>query len=164
MMNTVALQCPYGGSMRDIYYMNQALREAYKAYLKNEVPVGVVIVKDDKIIARAHNEREALKDPTAHAEIIAIRRASQLLGGWRLTDCVMYVTLEPCPMCTGAVLQSRIKRLVISTKDIKSGACGSKVNLIQDNLFNHNIDVEYGILENRSSSILKKFFKRLRKK
>ncbi len=150
--------------MEHTVFMKEALKEAYKAYLKNEVPVGAVIVKDGNIVARGHNLRESLKDPTAHAEMLAIKNAATALGGWRLIGCTMYITLEPCPMCVGAILQSRIENIVIGTKDEKSGACGSKVNLTKENLFNHNVNVIFGILEKQSSRIIRRFFKKLRKK
>ncbi|OPJ54711.1 tRNA adenosine(34) deaminase TadA [Alkalithermobacter paradoxus] len=150
--------------MKDLLFMNEAFKEACKAYLKGEVPIGAIIVRNDEIISRAHNLRETLKDPTAHAEIIAIKRASEVIGGWRLIECTMYVTIEPCPMCAGAILQSRIENLVIGSKDEKGGACGSKVDLMKHNLFNHNVNVKYGILENKSSSIMKRFFRNIRRR
>ncbi|KXZ40783.1 tRNA(adenine34) deaminase [Alkalithermobacter thermoalcaliphilus JW-YL-7 = DSM 7308] len=150
--------------MNDLLFMQEALKEAYKAYIKGEVPVGAVIVKDDKVIAKAHNLRETLKDPTSHAEIIAIRKATDVINDWRLTGCTLYVTIEPCPMCAGAILQSRIDRLVVGSKDEKGGACGSRIDLMKHNLFNHNVDVTFGILENECSDIMKNFFKTLRRK
>lgn len=150
--------------MEHYIFMKEALKEAYKAYLKNEVPVGAVIVKDNKIISRAHNLREELKDPTAHAEILAIKRASEVLGGWRLINCTMYVTMEPCPMCAGAILQSRVKKIIIGAKDDKSGACGSKIDLTKENLFNHNVEILFGVLEEKCSKIIKRFFKKLRRR
>lgn len=144
-------------------YMKEALKEAKKAYEKDEVPVGAVIVKDGKIIAKAHNLKESKKDTTTHAEIEAIKKASKRLEAWRLEDCEMYVTLEPCPMCAGALIQSRIKKLYIGTMDLKTGACGSKLNLLKDYKFNHEIDIETGILQEECENILKDFFKNLRK-
>ena len=143
-------------------FMKEALKEAKKAYNKLEIPVGAVIVKDGKIIARAHNIKEEKKDTTKHAEIIAIQKASKKLESWRLNDCELYVTLEPCPMCAGAIIQSRIKKVYIGTLDEKTGACGSVLNLFKDYKFNHNVEVEYGILKNECEEILKKFFKELR--
>ncbi len=143
-------------------FMKEALKEALKAYDKLEVPVGVVIVKNDKIIARAHNIKEEKQDTTKHAEIIAIQKASKKLSNWRLTDCEMYVTLEPCSMCAGALIQSRIKKIYIGTMDQKTGACGSVLNLLEDFTFNHKVEVEKGILQNECEDILKKFFKELR--
>lgn len=146
------------------YFMKLALEEARRAYCLDEVPIGAVIVKDNKIISKAHNLKEINKDATAHAEILAIKRASEILGGWRLTGCTMYVTVEPCPMCAGAIINSRIEKLVIGTKDTKMGACGSIVNIVQNNSFNHQVDVTWGILEEECSCIMKQFFKELRKR
>ena len=145
-------------------FMKQALKEAEKAYQKEEVPIGAVIVKDGKIIARAYNLKEIKHDTTEHAEIRAIKKASKRLGAWRLSDCEMYTTLEPCPMCAGALIQARIKKVHIGTMDEKTGACGSVLNLLKDHKFNHQVEVEYGILENECREILQEFFKELRKK
>ena len=144
--------------------MKEALKEAKKAFDKEEVPVGAVIVKDGKIIAKAYNERETKKDSTSHAEIIAIKKACRKLNAWRLLDCEMYVTLEPCPMCAGALINSRIKKLYIGTPDEKTGACGSVLNLLEDYKFNHKIKVEKYILKDECEKILKIFFKKLREK
>ena len=143
-------------------FMKEALKEAKKAEEKLEIPVGCVIVKDGKIIARAHNLKESKKDATAHAEILAIQKASKKLGAWRLLDCEMYITLEPCPMCTGAIIQSRIKKIYIGTSDEKTGACGTVLNLLKDYEFNHKVEVETGIEKGECEAILKKFFKKLR--
>lgn len=143
-------------------FMQEALKEAKRAYKKLEIPVGAVIVKNGEIIAKAHNIKEEKKDTTKHAEIIAIQKASKKLESWRLNDCELYVTLEPCPMCAGAIIQSRIKKVYIGTLDGKTGACGSVLNLFKDYKFNHNVEVEYGILKNECEEILKKFFKELR--
>ena len=145
-------------------YMKEALKEAKKAFEKEEIPVGVVIVKDGKIIARAHNLKESKQDTTAHAEIIAIKKASKKLNAWRLTDCEMYSTLEPCPMCAGAIIQARLKKIYIGTLDEKTGACGSVLNILQEYKFNHKVEVEYKVLEKECQDILKTFFKQLRKK
>lgn len=145
------------------YYMNQALKEAEKAYQKLEVPVGAVIVKDGKIIARAHNQKETKTDTTKHAEILAIQKASEKLKSWRLIDCEMYVTLEPCSMCAGAMINSRIKKVYIGAMDEKTGAVGSVLNLFEDYTFNHKVEFEKGIMEEECQEILKKFFKELRK-
>ena len=145
------------------YYMKQALKEAEKAYKKLEVPVGAVIVKDGKIIARGHNQKETKTDTTKHAEIIAIQKASKKLKAWRLLDCEMYVTLEPCAMCAGAIINSRIKKVYIGTKDNKTGAVGSVLNLFEDFTFNHKVEVEKGILQEECKNMLKQFFKELRK-
>ncbi len=145
------------------YFMKQALKEAEKAYKKLEVPVGAVIVKDGKIIARGYNQKENKKDTTKHAEIIAIQKASKKLGSWRLIDCEMYVTLEPCSMCAGAIINSRIKKIYIGTKDEKTGAVGSVLNLLEDYKFNHKVEIESGIMQKECEKILKDFFKELRK-
>lgn len=144
--------------------MQAALEEAKKAAALGEVPVGAVIVKDGEIISRGHNEVETRKDPTAHAEMLAIRRAAETLGGWRLTGCRMFVTAEPCSMCAGAIVWSRIEKLYIGTADPKSGACGSLFNIPQDSRLNHFTDIEIGLLQEECSCIMKDFFKQLRKK
>lgn len=143
-------------------FMKIALDEAKKAADIDEVPVGAVIVKNDIIISQAFNNRESSKDATAHAEITAIKKACEALGGWRLIDCEMYVTLEPCIMCSGAILQSRIGKLYIGTMDPKAGAAGSVINVFEDYWFHHRCDVEKGILQEECSSILKDFFKKKR--
>ena len=145
-------------------FMKEALKEAKKAYDKLEVPVGCVIVKDGKIIARAHNLKESKKDTTKHAEILAIQKASKKLESWRLLDCDMYVTLEPCSMCAGAIVNSRIRNLYIGTMDKKTGAAGSVLNLFEDFTFNHKVTVQNGILKEQCEKILKDFFKELRKR
>lgn len=143
--------------------MRLALKEAYKAFSTCEVPIGAIVVHDGKIIGRGYNKRETTKDPTSHAEIIAIKEASQYLSGWRLLDSTMYVTLEPCAMCAGAILNSRIDRLVIGAMDLKRGCCGSVMNLLNNPHFNHIVDITYGVLEEECSLLIKKFFKDLRK-
>ena len=145
-------------------FMKEALKEAKKAYKKQEVPVGAVIVKDNKIIARAHNIKELKKDSTKHAEILVIQKASKKLEKWRLEECTLYVTLEPCPMCTGAIIQSRMNKIVIGTMDEKTGACGSVLNLIKDYQFNHDVEIKKGIMEIECRNILQNFFKELRKR
>lgn len=144
--------------------MREALKEAKKAYDKAEVPVGAVIVHNGKIIARAHNTKESKKDSTAHAEILAIQKACKKMEAWRLLDCEMYVTLEPCSMCAGALINSRIKKLYIGTDDNKTGACGSVLNLLEDYKFNHKIEIEKYILKEECEKIIKNFFKLLREK
>ena len=144
-------------------FMKEALKEAQKAYEKLEVPVGAVIVKDGKIIARAHNQKETKKDTTKHAEMLAIQKASKKLESWRLIDCEMYVTLEPCSMCAGAIINSRIKKIYIGTLDKKTGAAGSVFNLFEDYVFNHKVEIEKGILQKDCEQILKDFFRELRK-
>ena len=146
-----------------IKFMKEALKEAQKAYDKKEIPVGAVIVKDNKIIARAHNVKEEKNDTTKHAELIAIQKASKKLNAWRLTGCEMYVTLEPCSMCAGALIQSRISKVYIGTMDYKTGACGSVLNLLKDYEFNHKVEMEKDILQEDCEKILKDFFKELRK-
>lgn len=143
-------------------FMKEALKEAKKAYEKLEVPVGCVIVKEGKIIARAHNLKETKLDTTKHAEILAIQKASKKLESWRLLDCEMYVTLEPCSMCAGAIINSRIKKVYIGTTDEKTGACGSVLNLFNDYTFNHKVELERGIMKEECEKILKDFFKELR--
>ena len=143
-------------------FMKEALKEAKKAYNKLEIPVGAIIVKDGKIIARAHNIKEEKQDTTKHAEIIAIQKASKKLETWRLNDCEMYVTLEPCAMCAGAIIQARLKKLYIGPMDPKTGPCGSVLNLLKDFKFNHNVELETGILKDDCEQILKNFFKELR--
>lgn len=144
-------------------YMKEALKEAQKAYKKLEVPVGAIIVKDGKIIARGHNQKETKFDTTKHAEIIAIQKASKKLNSWRLLDCEMYVTLEPCSMCAGALINSRIKKVYIGANDEKTGAIGSVFNLLEDYTFNHKVEFEKGILKEQAEQILKQFFIDLRK-
>ena len=144
--------------------MSEALEEAKKAAAEGEVPIGAVIVKDGEIIGRGHNRVETLKDPTEHAEMAAIRMASSRLGGWRLIGCDMYVTAEPCSMCAGAIVWSRIEKLYIGTPDPKAGACGSIFNIPQDPRLNHFTEKEIGLMQEECSGILKDFFKNLRKK
>ena len=146
------------------YFMKEALKEAEKAYKKEEVPVGVVIVKDDEIIARAYNQKEMKNSPIKHAEIIAIEKACKKLNNWRLNDCEIYVTLEPCPMCAGAIINSRIKKIYIGAVQEKTGACGSKVNLIEEYKTETKIDSEFGILQDECLNLVQNFFKKLRKK
>ena len=144
-------------------FMQEAIKEAKKAYKRLEVPVGAVIVKDGEIIARAHNLKETKFDTTKHAEILAIQKASKKLKSWRLIDCEMYITLEPCTMCAGAIINSRIKKIYIGTMDEKTGAAGSKLNLFKDYTFNHNVEVETGVMQEECQKILKNFFSELRK-
>ncbi|HHV38273.1 MAG TPA: nucleoside deaminase [Tepidimicrobium sp.] len=148
----------------DEFYMRLALEEAYKAASTYEVPIGAVIVHESGIIGRGHNMRETLKDPLAHAEMIAIREASKHLEGWRLIGCTMYATLEPCSMCAGAIVNSRIDRLVIGARDPKMGCCGSIINIVNNPHFNHRVDTTFGVLEQECSSVIKQFFKDLRNK
>lgn len=143
--------------------MLEALKEAKKAESLGEVPIGAVIVRDGVIIGRGHNMTETAHDPTAHAEMQAIRQASQALGGWRLLGCEMYVTAEPCAMCAGAIVWSRIETLYIGAMDPKAGACGSVFNIPQEEKLNHRVDIHTGLMQEECSKILKDFFKSLRK-
>ncbi|URN96021.1 MAG: tRNA adenosine(34) deaminase TadA [Candidatus Pristimantibacillus lignocellulolyticus] len=146
----------------DERWMQEAIAEANKAEKLGEVPIGAVIVRDGVIIGKGHNLRETLHDPTAHAEIIAIKRASEHLDAWRLLDCTLYVTLEPCPMCAGAIVQSRITRVVYGTSDHKAGCAGTLMNLLQEPRFNHETELTSGILQAECAELLKAFFKQLR--
>ncbi len=148
----------------DQHFMQEALKEALKAQKLNEVPIGAVAVKDKKIIVRAHNLRESKQDPLGHAEIYLISKLSKKLKRWRLNDVTVYVTLEPCLMCMGALLQARIGRLVFASMDPKAGACGSLFDLSQDKRLNHRIEVKSGVLEKDCSEILSEFFKSLRRR
>lgn len=148
----------------DIKYMKMALREAKKAFDEDEVPVGAVLVKDGLVIARAHNQKESKTDTTKHAEIIAIQKASKKLKNWRLEDTTLYVTLEPCTMCIGAIIGARIKKVCFGTMDEKTGACGSVLNIPKDYPFNHIVEVEGNVMEEECKKILQDFFKMLRKK
>ena len=148
--------------MENSYYMKEALKEANKAYEKGETPIGAVIVKNNEIIARAHNLTETLNDCTAHAEVLAIRQASEKLGGWRLVDCDLYVTMEPCIMCSGAIINSRIKNIIIGTKHIKNKKMEKQHEFKMDYYKDNNIEVAFGILEDECSNVLQSFFKTLR--
>lgn len=146
------------------YFLDLAIKEAEKATLEGEVPVGAVIVKNNEVIAIAHNLKERLKDPTAHAEMLAIKQACKKIGDWRLNGCDLYVTLEPCPMCAATICQSRISKVYIGTFDPVAGACGSVINLIQNEYLKYHVDVEW-IYSEKCSEVLKGFFqsKRLNK-
>lgn len=146
----------------DRKYMNAALNEARKALEKEEVPIGAVVVHGDEVIGRGYNLRETDQDPVAHAEIIALREASQNLSSWRLSECTLYVTIEPCPMCAGAILQARIQRLVYGAEDPKAGAVNSLYRLLDDERLNHRVEVEQGVMAEEGSRLLKDFFRRLR--
>ncbi|GGA46844.1 tRNA-specific adenosine deaminase [Kroppenstedtia guangzhouensis] len=143
-------------------WMKEAIREAGEAEAKGEVPIGAVLVREGEIIGRGHNLRESHQDPTAHAEMIAIREAARLLGGWRLAGCELYVTLEPCPMCAGAILLSRLDTLVYGAYDPKGGCAGTLMNLPRDDRFNHQVEVVGGILEQECGELLRGFFRKLR--
>lgn len=146
----------------DEKYMREAIKQAKKAYKIKEVPIGCVIVFEDKIIARGYNKRNINKNPLAHAELLAIKKASKVLGDWRLEDCTMYITLEPCQMCAGAIVQSRIKRVVVGSMNPKAGCAGSIINLLEMEQFNHQVEVQRGVLEEECSALLTNFFKELR--
>lgn len=148
----------------DEKYMKEALRQARKAEALLEVPIGCVIVQNDKIIARGYNRRNTDKNTLSHAELNAIRKASKKTGDWRLEDCTMYITLEPCQMCAGAIVQARMGRVVIGAMNPKAGCAGSILNLLEMQQFNHQVEVERGVLEEECSTMLSDFFKMLRKK
>lgn len=151
---------------REEKYMKAAIREAKKAYALDEVPIGCVIVENetDKIIARGYNRRNTDKNTLAHAELSAIKKASKKLGDWRLEGCTMYITLEPCQMCAGAIVQSRIDKVVIASMNPKAGCAGSVLNLLQIAQFNHQVEIEKGVLETECSEMLSQFFRELREK
>ena len=149
---------------KEIRFMREAIKEAKKAELIDEVPIGCVIVKDDKVIARGHNVRETKKTPLGHAEIIAIDKASKKLGAWRLQDCDIYITLEPCIMCAGAIIQSRIRHMYYGAKDPKGGAIESSINVLEAKSINHHPEITSGILEEECSNIISQYFKRKREK
>ena len=144
--------------------MKAAITQARKAYTIDEVPIGCVIVQNDKIIARGYNRRNIDKNTLAHAELSAIRKASKKTGDWRLEDCTMYVTLEPCQMCAGAIVQSRMKRVVIGSMNAKAGCAGSVLNLLQMQQFNHQVEITRGVREEECSQMLSQFFRELRKR
>lgn len=146
------------------YWMAEAIREARKAEAIGEVPIGAVIVRGDEIVGRGHNLRESSLDGTAHAEMIAIREASERLGAWRLLHSRLYVTLEPCPMCAGAIVQCRVPHVIYGAPDPKAGCAGTLMNLLQEPRFNHRTDITSGILQEECASLLTEFFRRLRKK
>jgi tRNA(adenine34) deaminase len=148
---------------RDLHLMRRALEEAALAAEQGEVPVGAVVARDGEVLAAAHNERETLRDPTAHAELLALRRAARELGSWRLTDCTLYATLEPCPMCAGALHAARISRLVYAAPDPKAGAAGTLYDLPADRRLNHTYPCKGGVLRNESAALLRTFFEQRRK-
>lgn len=145
-------------------FMKEAIKEAKKAYAKLEVPIGAVIVKNGKIIARGHNQKEEKADTTMHAEIIAIKKASKKIGAWRLNGCEMYITLEPCPMCAGAIINARLDKIYIGTMDEKNGACGSVTNVLEEYKQNYKVQKEEGIHQKECEEIIKNFFKELRQR
>ena len=160
MITSVMMEMP--GS--DEWFMRQAMKESRKALVKGEVPVGAIVVKDGRVIGRGWNQVETLKDATAHAEMIALTAAQEALGDWRLEGCTMYVTLEPCQMCAGALMQSRIDRVVIGSMNPKAGCAGSVLNLLEMDGFNHKVEVIRGVLQEECSIMLSDFFRELREK
>ncbi|MDD5292219.1 MAG: tRNA adenosine(34) deaminase TadA [Candidatus Omnitrophica bacterium] len=148
----------------DAFFMKEALKEAQRAYALDEVPVGAVVVHKNRVIARAHNQVEMLKDPTAHAEMLVLTEACSFLGNKWLLDCSIYVTIEPCSMCAGALVLSRLKKIVYGARDPKAGACGSILNIVNNKKLNHRIEVKRGILEKDCSLLLKDFFLKKRRK
>ena len=149
---------------QDEKYMREAVRQARKAYALGEVPIGCVIVYQDRIIGRGYNRRNTDKSTLAHAEITAIRKASKEMGDWRLEECTLYVTLEPCQMCSGAIVQARIPRVVMGCRNEKAGCAGSVLNILQEPRFNHQVEVTEGVLGDECSNMLKEFFKELRQR
>lgn len=145
------------------YYMKEAILQARKALQINEVPIGAIIVYKDEIIARGYNMRNTLKNVLGHAEIIAINEASKYIGDWRLEECEMYITLEPCPMCAGAIVQARIPKVIFGARNAKAGCAGSILNLLQQDKLNHQVEIVEGILADESSKMLKDFFREFRK-
>ena len=148
---------------QDLYYMKEALLEGEKALAEGEVPIGAVMVRGGEIIARGHNMRNTAKNPLRHAEIDVINEAAGIVGDWRLEDCTLYVTVEPCPMCAGAIVQARIPRVVFGTRNSKAGCAGSILDLLNEPRFNHQVEVEEGLLQPECSEIMKRFFSRFRK-
>ena len=148
----------------DTTFMREALRFAEKAFKAEEVPVGAVVVRADKIIARAYNQVEMLKDATAHAEMLALTQAEAAVGDWRLVDCDLYVTKEPCPMCAGAIVHTRIRRVIFGCTDVRAGAAGTVMNLLQNPALNHTCEITSGVLESECAQLLQTFFKTKRKR
>src|SRR6266516_4661902 len=146
----------------DEFFMRETLRQAQKAYSAGEVPIGAVVMREGKIIARAHNQVELLKDATAHAEMLALTAAEEAVGDWRLTDCDLYVTKEPCLMCAGALVHTRIRRVIFGCADPKSGAAGGMINLLQHSALNHDCEITSGVLQNECAAILQDFFRKKR--
>jgi len=146
----------------DIYFMRYAVEEAGLALAKNEVPIGCVVTLNEEIIGRGHNENKTRKSAIYHAEITAIAQASEVVGDWRLEDCTLYVTIEPCPMCAGAIVQSRIKRVVFGARNLKAGCAGSVLNILNEPRFNHAVEVTEGVLEEECGNVMSAFFKRIR--
>lgn len=153
-----------GYLMSDEKFMQAAISEAIKARERNEVPIGAVIVQDGEVIASGYNLRETSQQTLSHAELLAIEAANEKVGSWRLEDCTLYVTLEPCPMCAGAIVQSRIKRVVYGAPDPKAGCAGTLFNLLEESRFNHQVEVTSGVLQEECASLLTDFFKTLRQR
>lgn len=149
---------------KDIDHMKEALEEAEKAFKLDETPIGAVMTLDGQVISRAYNRRNTDKNPLAHAEIIAINEAAKVIGDWRLEECTLYVTLEPCPMCAGAIVQARIPKLVFGARSPKAGFAGSVINILQLDTLNHQVDIVEGVLEAEASGILKRYFQHMREK
>ena len=149
-------------SAEDLAFMQMALEEAARAVIVGEVPIAALVVQDSRVLAKAHNSRELWQDPTAHAEIIAIRTAATALSTWRLTDTTLYVTVEPCSMCIGAIILARVSRVVFGAWDLKAGACGSVFDLPKEPRLNHRVEIVGGLLEAESQTLLQQFFRRLR--
>ena len=143
-------------------WMRLALKEAEKAYTLGEVPVGAVVIQENRIVGKGYNQTETLQDPTAHAEMIAISAAANTLESWRLEKCSLYVTLEPCSMCAGAIVMARIEHVFVGAMDPKAGACGSLRNIVQDHRLNHRVQLETGVLDGESAGMLKSFFREVR--
>ena len=164
-MTTAAsfVESPLAPSERELGFMRRALAAAEEAAGRGEVPVGAVVVRGDQILAVAHNERETANDPTAHAEVVALRRAAAALGSWRLTDADLYVTMEPCPMCAGALVNARLRRLYFGCDDPKAGAVRTLYTLLDDKRLNHRVEVVPGLLGAEGSALLRTFFSRLRR-
>jgi tRNA(adenine34) deaminase len=148
----------------DEFFMSEALRQAQKAYAAEEVPIGAVVTREGKIIARAHNQTELLKDATAHAEMLALTAAEEAVRDWRLTDCDLYVTKEPCVMCAGAIVHTRIRRVIFGCADVAAGAAGSMINVLQMPGLNHRCEITSGVLKNQCAAILQDFFQKRRQK
>ena len=146
------------------YYMTEALKEAKKAFALVEVPIGAVMVREGEIIARGYNLRNSAKNPLCHAEIDVIDKSAKIVGDWRLEDCTLYVTVEPCPMCAGAIVQSRIPKVVFGTRNNKAGCAGSILNILQEPRFNHQVEIEENVLQQECAELMKAFFKNFRKK
>ncbi|MED4207548.1 tRNA adenosine(34) deaminase TadA [Neobacillus mesonae] len=151
-------------NVQDELFMKEAIKEAEKAQDLNEVPIGAVLVHEGKIISRAHNLRESEQNAIAHAELLAIDKACREMGSWRLEDTTLYVTLEPCPMCSGAIILSRVKRVVYGASDPKGGCAGTLMNLLEDERFNHQSEIEKGVLEKECGELLSNFFKKIRER